>query len=247
MKLVFLGTRGGIQARSRRHRRHTSTLVSYRGGRVLIDCGEDWRGKAGSENPAAIVITHAHPDHALGLADGAPCPVFATAAAWKRMDAFAIRAELRRVLSPREPVDVEGIRFETFPVVHSVREPAAGFRITAGTVTIFYVPDVARIPDRSGALRGARVYVGDGATLTRSMVRRDREGNVIGHASVATQLDWCARSGVPEMIVTHCGSAIVGGDERRVRAKLGELAETSGVSAEIAHDGMERVLRGTSR
>lgn len=105
MKLVFLGTRGSIEPRSRRHRRHTSTLVSYRRKRVLIDCGEDWRGKAGAEDPG------------------------------------------------------------------------------------------------------------------------------------------CARSGVPEMIVTHCGPAIVGGDERRVEPKLRELSEASGVSSQIAHDGMDRVLR----
>jgi ribonuclease BN (tRNA processing enzyme) len=41
MKLTFLGTRGEIDARTRRHRMHTSLLVSYRSANVMIDCGLD--------------------------------------------------------------------------------------------------------------------------------------------------------------------------------------------------------------
>jgi hypothetical protein len=37
--LTFLGTRGEIEARTRRHRMHTSLLVSYRNAHVMIDCG----------------------------------------------------------------------------------------------------------------------------------------------------------------------------------------------------------------
>ncbi len=39
MKLTFLGTRGEVDTRTRRHRRHASLLVEYRGGRVMVDCG----------------------------------------------------------------------------------------------------------------------------------------------------------------------------------------------------------------
>jgi len=45
------------------------------------------------------------------------------------------------------------------------------------------------------------------------------------------------------MIVTHCDSDIAGGDERKVGAELRRLAAERGVEVEIAHDGMERVLR----
>jgi glyoxylase-like metal-dependent hydrolase (beta-lactamase superfamily II) len=83
MKLTFLGTRGYIEPRSPYHRRHTCTLVSYRGRSVLLDYGEDWLGRAEEIAPRAIVITHAHPDHAFGLRAGAPCPVYATRQAWR--------------------------------------------------------------------------------------------------------------------------------------------------------------------
>jgi phosphoribosyl 1,2-cyclic phosphodiesterase len=82
MKLTFLGTRGEIDARSRRHRMHTSLLVAYRSANVMIDCGLDWLGKLKCVDPGAIVFTHAHPDHAWGLKRGAPCPVYATEKTW---------------------------------------------------------------------------------------------------------------------------------------------------------------------
>lgn len=62
MKLTFLGTRGEIEARTRRHRMHTSLLVSYRSADVMIDCGLDWLGKLKRVDPSAIVFTQAHRD-----------------------------------------------------------------------------------------------------------------------------------------------------------------------------------------
>ena len=240
MKLTFLGTRGNIEARTRRHRRHTALEVAYRGRRVMVDCGEDWKDAVEEVAPCAVVVTHAHPDHAWGLEEGAPCPVYATEEAWKEMESYPIR-ERRRVV-PRSPVEVEGITFEAFTLEHSTRAPAVGYRITAGRVTVFYAPDVVYVHQREEALHGARLYVGDGATLTRSMVRKQGD-NLIGHTPVRTQLTWCRKEGVPEMVVTHCGSEIVEGDERTLGAHLRAMARERGVEAAIAHDGMERVLR----
>ena len=51
----------------------------------MLDCGADWLGRVVRLRPSAIVLTHAHPDHAAGLTDGAPCPVYATAETWDRI------------------------------------------------------------------------------------------------------------------------------------------------------------------
>jgi ribonuclease BN (tRNA processing enzyme) len=75
MTLTFLGTRGNIDVRSRRHRRLTSTLISHRGADVMVDCGADWLRQLDRMGPDAIVLTHAHPDHVDGLRKGARCPV----------------------------------------------------------------------------------------------------------------------------------------------------------------------------
>lgn len=243
MKVKFLGTRGYIKPKSNRHRVHTSTLFAYRGKRVMIDCGESWVGKIRNLKPHAIVITHPHPDHVFGLKLGSPCPVYATAQAWKKMKKFPIQKEFRRVLQPRRAEKIEGITFEAFPVVHSVLAPAVGYRISAGKVVLFYVPDVVRISNRTSAFSGIRAYIGDGAAMTRPLIRYKKRGQLIGHASIETQLGWCRKERVREMIVTHCGSAIVGGNKGDVQRKFQSLGHEYGVRVEIAHDGMELLLR----
>jgi hypothetical protein len=57
MKLIFVGTRGEIEARTPKHRMHSSLLVSYRGTKVMIDCGLDWLGRFARLRPKAIVLT----------------------------------------------------------------------------------------------------------------------------------------------------------------------------------------------
>jgi hypothetical protein len=98
------------------------------------------------------------------------------------------------------------------------------------------------IHDRAEALSGASLYIGDGATLSQSMVRKPRD-ELIGHTPVRTQQTWCQKEGVPKMLVTHCGSQIVEGDERKLGADLRRMAKTRGVEVEIANDGLEVVLR----
>lgn len=240
MKLTFPGTRGYIEPRSERHAMHSSMVVAYRGQKVLVDCGEDWLGRLEELGPRAIVITHAHPDHAFGLREGAPCPVWATAESWERLEAFPV--DERRTIRPRRPAEICGITFEAFAVEHSIRAPAVGYRITAGRTSIFYAADLVYIPERGEALAGVRLYIGDGATVRRSMVRK--EGDLLfGHTPVMTQLTWCAKEGVPKMIVTHCGSGIVSGEGEGVLEEIRELARERGVEVEVAYDGMEMIVR----
>jgi phosphoribosyl 1,2-cyclic phosphodiesterase len=239
MKLVFLGTRGEIEARTRRHRMHSSLLVSYRSARVMIDCGLDWLGKFERLPPGAIVLTHAHPDHAWGLKNGAPCPVHAPEKTWQTLQGCTVKE--RHLIKERRPTKISGILFEAFPVEHSILAPAVGYRVTAGQVSIFYAPDLIFIHDRAAALKDVQIYIGDGATLTRSFIRK-RGKHLIGHAPVRTQLAWCRKEGVPRAIITHCGSEIVTDDERKVFAKLRGIVSEPGLAVRIAYDGMKLIL-----
>lgn len=241
MKLTFLGTRGYIDPRNERHAMHSSLAVSYGGRRVMIDCGEDWLGKLDELNPGAMLVTHAHPDHAFGLKEGAPCPVYATQESWEAMERFPI-AE-RRIVRTREPFELFGIAFEAFPVQHSIRAPAVGYRIGAGRRTVFYAPDLVYIHDRSAALAGCSLYIGDGATVSASMARRGEGDQLFGHTPVRTQLTWCRKEGVPKMIVTHCGSGIVTGEDKGVIDRIREFARERKVEVDVAYDGMEVILR----
>jgi phosphoribosyl 1,2-cyclic phosphodiesterase len=243
--LTFLGTRGEIEARSRRHRRHSALLLRRGHSRIMMDCGADWLRRVHELKPTAIVLTHAHPDHARGLALGAPCPVYATRKTWKSLSTYPVRE--RRIMPLRKSVTIGRIKFEAFPVEHSLRAPAVGYRISAGGARFFYVPDLVAIRDRGRALQGIDLYIGDGAMIKRPLVRK-RKGTLIGHTSIRRQLAWCRNEGVPTAFFTHCGTEIVSGDARRLDRVVHDMGTECGVNAYIAHDGRRLLLhrRGAS-
>jgi hypothetical protein len=156
VKLTFLGTRGEIEARTHRHRMHSSLLVSYRGCNVMIDCGLDWLGSFELLRPSAIVLTHAHPDHAWGLKNGAPCPVYAPKKTWQSLKNCQIKD--RNLIKERVATKICAITFEAFPVEHSLLAPAVGYRVNAGRPCIFYGPDLIFIHGRSAAMKDAHLH-----------------------------------------------------------------------------------------
>ena len=90
-------------------------------------------------------------------------------------------------------------------------------------------------------MRGIALYIGDGATVTRSMVRR-RGQALIGHAPIRVQLGWCKEEGVARAIFTHCGSEIVRSDARAIEARVRALGLEQGIDARLAHDGLSLTL-----
>lgn len=244
MELTFLGTRGEIKVRSRRHWRHSALLVRHNAARIMIDCGADWLGRLGIVAPTAIVLTHAHLDHAGGLAEGAACPVFATKETFHLLRRFPIRD--RRRIPLRKSVVIGGVSFAAFPVQHSIRAPAVGYRVSTKRSCFFYVPDVAHIPNASTVLRGIDVYIGDGATMRRSMVRL-KTGALIGHAPIAAQLSWCEKAGVHRAIFTHCGSPIVRSGTRVLDRPLRDLGRNYDMDVNIARDGDQLFFQASSR
>jgi phosphoribosyl 1,2-cyclic phosphodiesterase len=241
MKITFLGTKAYIESTKRRHWRHTSTLISYKNKNVMIDCGFDWAKKVWEIKPDAIILTHAHPDHAWGLKEGSPCPVYATRTTWKLIKNYLIPEGKRKIIYLSKPNKIFNMQFQAFRNEHSLIAPAVGYKITAGSATIFYAGDVVYIPNTKKTLKDSQLYIGDGSTVTQSLVRRKGD-RIYGHATVTTQLTWCKKAGIPWAIFTHCGSQIVETHGQTIAAEIKKLGKERNVKAEIAYDGQVVVL-----
>lgn len=242
MKIIFLGTRGYIDVRTKKHYRHAATLICYKGKRIMLDCGLDWVGKLDQIKPHAIVLTHAHPDHAWGLKKGAPCPVYASRESWRVKELKKFPIDQKIIVPIQEKIDIAGITFEAFFEKHSLLCPAVGYRITAGKTTIYYSGDLISIHQRHTALKNVMLYIGDGATITRPMVRR-KDDKIFGHTTIRAQLGWCQKEGVKRAIITHCGTQIVADKSGKAETKIKQLAKERNVQVTIAYDGMKVILR----
>jgi phosphoribosyl 1,2-cyclic phosphodiesterase len=236
VKLTFLGTRGYRKVSSRAHRRHSALMAETPRGRVMFDCGADWAERVFGLAPDAIFITHAHPDHADGLRRGAPCPVYATAETWELLTELPITEG--RTIGPERAVGACGLAVRAFPVIHSLRAPAVGYRVEGGGgAALFYAPDIVAIVDPASALQGVSLYIGDGASPSRPLVRR-RDGALFGHTTIRAQIGWCAKAGVPTAIFTHCGAQIITMDGRAAAALVRRMGAGKGVRARLARDGL---------
>ena len=239
MHLQFFGTKGYVDESSRTHAGHSAFVVEEKGFRLLCDFGENRKGTLAKIRPDAIFVSHAHPDHGWGLWEGTDIPVYASAVTHELLRELPLLNRI--VLEPRKTVSIGPFRLAAQPAIHSVRCPCIGARISANTFTLVYSGDIVAFEDPDTALAGADLYVGDGSTLTGSLVRRHQSGVLIGHTTVRAQLGWLARHGILRAVFSHFGKGpIEMGDEALAEA-LVKLAAANppGCAVTMAYDGLE--------
>ncbi len=152
----------------RDRRTRPSIAVTWAGHRVLIDTGPDFRMQAlreGIDHVDAVLYTHSHADHVLGLDDLRPLsfkhkskiPLYADDDAAKVIERIfdytfdpkspyptRARVEMHRLGTS---VEVEGAVFQRVPLTHG-RLEVAGFRFGNAA----YLTDMNDIPESSLAL-----------------------------------------------------------------------------------------------
>jgi glyoxylase-like metal-dependent hydrolase (beta-lactamase superfamily II) len=213
---------------------HSALMLISGGKRLLLDAGETWRGRLRNLDPDWIAITHAHPDHSFALEEGTDVPVYVSQESRDLLARYPVRRF--RLFDSGDLIRLGPFRVRPYDVIHSIRAPAVGFRVTADRTTLVYNPDVISIFDEDRILRGVDVYVGDGATLTRPMVRR-RGAALFGHTTVRAQLNWCKRHGIGRAYIVHCGKQLVEMKPAELQRRLDELAGP-GLRVLVAYDGL---------
>lgn len=232
MRLRFFGTRGYVEESSPTHTGHSAFVVEEKGFRLLCDFGENRLGLLATVAPDAIVVSHAHPDHSWGLREGPDVPVYASAVTHEILANLPIPE--RVIVAPGRRRRIGPFSLTLFPVVHSVRCPGTAVRLESGRKTLLYSADVVSFLEPDRAFPRVTLYVGDGSTLTGSLVRRHKSGELIGHTTVRAQLGWLARYGVPRAIFSHFGKGPIEMGDAALRARIAELARVKAPGCEVA-------------
>lgn len=235
MLLTFLGTRANLPVSAPRHRRHSALQVEAEKTRLMIDCGSDWHGQLQQLQPDALLLTHAHDDHAGGLAAPLPVPVYAAAPTWQALPELA-GDRLARSCQAGIALQFPALRATPLPLPHSNRAPAVGWLLEAAGRRVFYAPDNAG-PPGSEAVFGSDLFIGDGSSFSVELLRIE-QGKVCGHRPIPEQLEWCRAAGIAEAIFTHCGAAILA-EPAASEAALACLAQAFAIPAQFAVDGLQ--------
>jgi phosphoribosyl 1,2-cyclic phosphate phosphodiesterase len=219
MGVPTLGCRCAVctSADPRNRRTRPSIAVTWSSGGaarlVVIDTGPDFREQAlreGIRHVDAVLYTHAHADHILGLDDLRPLsfehkpsslPLYAdaeTADVLKRIFEYTFspnatypnraRVELRS-LDGEQTAEVHGATFQRVPLMHG-RLEVAGFRFGSAA----YLTDMSAIPDSSLALL-------DG--LDVMIVDALRPQPHPSHAAIPESLQWVKRVQPRQAWFTH--------------------------------------------
>jgi phosphoribosyl 1,2-cyclic phosphate phosphodiesterase len=221
----------------RDQRLRPSILVSYEGRNVLIDTTPDLRTqalRARLTHVEAVLFTHSHADHVMGLDDVRPfnyhqkdpLPIYAseaTMAAIVRCFPYIFDGQKKESNIPRierrlidgAPFEVFGMEFAPVPILHG-SQPIYGFRFGAAA----YLTDHSAIPESSmEMLRGLDVLFLDALRYRPHPT----------HSTVEHSIQTAERLGARRTFFTHICHEI--GHER------GESMLPPGIR--LAYDGLE--------
>lgn len=206
----------------RDRRMRPSAAITWDGHCVLIDTGPDFREQAlrwGIRHVDAVLYTHAHADHILGLDDLRPLsflnkekiPLYAddsTAQVIERVFDYTFAVDAKYVNRARvamqrlgDSVDLFGVRFQRVPLTHGELE-VAGFRFGSAA----YLTDMNAIPEASLEL------LKDLDVVVLDALRRQPHSS---HCTLAQSLEWARRIRSRRAWFTHMSHDLHHADTER--------------------------------
>ncbi|MHA1606308.1 MAG: MBL fold metallo-hydrolase [Candidatus Freyarchaeota archaeon] len=211
---------------------------------VLVDAGPDIYHqfmRFNVEEVEAIVLTHAHPDHVLGLNDLTPRKVasmgkatlYASEETWNVVCSSRILSNLgfKWMLFPSSSFEVGSLTFTPIRVVHAEGVETFAFKIEDGSSSLLYAPDFLEIPPGGREVcMGVDVAFLDGSTLrTPPSPLRER----FGHLGIYDAVRVARELGVGRVFFTHIGHSTA------PHAVLEEMLRKEGSLFHVAYDGLE--------
>lgn len=212
MRLIILGVGGWI---SKPILGHTSVLVEEEGWRILLDAGEGsaralYLHGGGLSGLKAIVVTHLHGDHVLGLPTVLMLLKHTGTGRIKVFVPAEARGDLEELLRITG-VDYEGIA-DTIGVVHGEEHdieifklrfiralhviPSLSVRLDAKDRCIVYSGDTSYNPNLVELARGCDVLIHEASGY-------DPIAHLHGHSTVADALRVAEEAGVKRAVLVH--------------------------------------------
>lgn len=246
-EIIFLGTGSAWRVpehtcecaicssmRAKGEERTRSSILVKSACNLLIDCGPDLLTQMKTNNverPDAVLITHEHGDHYLGLDDllafkravpageWTPIPVYASYQTWEAVEvrfSYLLGSLIEKNISvPNEPIARFGDLIIPFKTNHGLTASGSvGYVIESNTSGAFkrivYTSDFIGIPDEPGFLHNPDILVFQSHWLN------EPDENKPSHMSLQHGLDYIKRWSPTETVyLTHIsGSDLVQGDCR---------------------------------
>lgn len=250
MKLKFLGTSSGwpsprigckcpqCQSNNPKDKRWRSSLLVDNS--VLIDAGPDAYHqfqKYKITQISALIISHAHPDHYLGIHDINPGKLYQV----KSAPLFTLENNLKairrlfpenryeeKVVKLGDTFKINDLEFQTFPVVHCLTYPVMGLVINK---KVAYITDIRRVEKKyEKYLKNLDLAIFDGSCLDYPFPPWT---NSWGHWTMKEAAEFAKKLKIKKLIFTHIGH------KTKPHAELNQILKKYHPNVEVAYDGLE--------
>jgi ribonuclease BN (tRNA processing enzyme) len=228
MKIKILGTRGKIEAQSRKHIKHSGILIDEK---ILLDVGEkDFL----NYRPQSIFFTHLHPDHAWFIETNenfvANVPTFVPESNPLIKNAKIISSAM----------ELGEFKITPIPTIHSLLVKSQGYLVESKHKKVFYSGDMVWIEKKyHSLLQNLDLVITDGSTIKKAGMIRRKDDRIFGHNGIPDLINFFKKF-TGHIIFTHFGTWFMK-DVAEGKRKINEL-EPANMKIEVAYDGKEYII-----